>query len=54
MLKENGIKVDDHSDEGDDRKQLNGHMLNNCDFSMKSGQERTDMPEVILEISTLR
>lgn len=47
MLKENGIKVDDESDEGDHGEQPNGHVANNCEVHVKNDQLETDAPEVI-------
>ncbi|KAL3982959.1 ATPase associated with various cellular activities (AAA) family protein [Acanthocheilonema viteae] len=45
MLKENGIKVDDESVEGDHGKQLNGHVAKNNEVHVKNGQLKDDVPE---------
>ncbi|CAG9537519.1 unnamed protein product [Cercopithifilaria johnstoni] len=45
MLKENGIEVDDESDEGGRGEQLNGYVANNCEVHVKNGQLETRAPE---------
>uniref|UniRef100_A0A8R1TTD0 Bromo domain-containing protein n=1 Tax=Onchocerca volvulus TaxID=6282 RepID=A0A8R1TTD0_ONCVO len=54
LLKENGIKVDDDSDEGDHGEQPNGYIVNDCEIHTKNDQLTTDEPEELKKNSIKR
>uniref|UniRef100_A0A0R3S4M1 Bromo domain-containing protein n=1 Tax=Elaeophora elaphi TaxID=1147741 RepID=A0A0R3S4M1_9BILA len=54
MLKENGIKVDDESDEDDHGEQSNKQITNNSEVHVKNGHLETNMPEGLKKAGSKR
>ncbi|VDP20534.1 unnamed protein product, partial [Onchocerca flexuosa] len=54
LLKENGIKVDGDSDEGDRGEQRNGYVANDCEIHTKNDQLTMDEPEELKKTSIKR